>query len=398
MDVLHATAWVAGLGAFAGLIAAAHRGAKARIRAPLAILTSAALVYVLTDRWLALALFAVNVALVVGTWRISRTRLWGGWVILLTALLMASKMPWGIASSGAPGNPLNLGVAVWLGFSYLVFRLIHVTVDAHAGRLGDVTLEETLIYALHPASLVAGPIDRARASAAAKRQTTSLADNIHKGLWRILIGVFGKFVVANLLYAFIAVHDMVRNPEQPIGIAWLWLIAYSFYLLADFASYTSIAIGFGLLSGLKLPENFDRPYLSPSIALFWRRWHMTLSSWVRDYIFFPLARALRSKAGDRYRAPIQLVCHLATMGAVGLWHGLSGGFLVWGLWHGLGLFVHGQLTPHAQRPNPEPTAASYLRTAAGIALTFAFVTLGWVFFVADLPTAIRVFARLFGLS
>jgi D-alanyl-lipoteichoic acid acyltransferase DltB (MBOAT superfamily) len=87
------------------------------------------------------------------------------------------------------------------------------------------------------------------------------------------------------------------------------------------------------------------------------------------------------------------------MGVVGLWHGLSGGFLVWGLWHGLGLFLHGQIATHALRPNPaESTLMNRLRAAGGVALTFAFVTLGWVFFAADLPTAIRIFARLFGLG
>jgi alginate O-acetyltransferase complex protein AlgI len=256
-----------------------------------------------------------------------------------------------------------------------------------------------MTYALHPASLVAGPIDRIQPSVAAQREQRSSQEDFHQGLWRILVGVFVKFVVANPLYAFISVHDMARNPDRPTGVAWLWLLAYSFYLYADFASYTAIAIGFGRLAGLKLPENFDRPYLSPSLTLFWQRWHITLSMWLRDYIFFPLARSLRARTGNRYRSLVQLASHVATMASAGLWHGLTGGFLMWGVWHGLGLFVNGQLGGRmTTKPGQELTLRRRAQRIMGITLTYLFVTLGWVFFAADLPTALRIFARLFGIG
>jgi D-alanyl-lipoteichoic acid acyltransferase DltB (MBOAT superfamily) len=95
---------------------------------------------------------------------------------------------------------------------------------------------------------------------------------------------------------------------------------------------------------------------------------------------------------------IQFICHMTTMGAAGLWHGLSGGFLMWGLWHGFGLFVHGQFAAHGRRPNAEQTVLSPLRTVVSVVATYAFVTLGWVFFAADLPTALRIFGRLFGIQ
>jgi len=178
----------------------------------------------------------------------------------------------------------------------------------------------------------------------------------------------------------------------------MWLFAYSFYLLADFSGYTSIAIGFGRLAGLNLPENFHHPYLASSISVFWQRWHITLSTWVRDYIFFPLARRLRTRFGNRGRAAVQLICHLATMGAVGLWHGLNPGFLVWGLWHGIGLFVHGQLAPRLPRTVSDRVVARQLRLGLSVGATYLFVMLGWVFFASDLPTALQIFARLFGIG
>src|SRR5690554_1615260 len=389
--------WAVGIGAFPGLVLAAHRGATARLRMVLALAATAALLVLFTGEAAALAFFALDVLLVVGTRRLARTRIWHVWIGVIVALLVASKLPAALAGTS---HDVSLGgdsLVLWVGFSYLAFRLIHVTVEAHAGRLGDVTFEEFVTYALHPASFVAGPIDRVRTSAASQRREAPLAEDLHQGAWRILLGVFTKFVIANTLFAFIAQHDMTRNPDRPIHIAWLWLVAYSFYLLADFAAYTHIAINFGRLAGITLPENFDRPYLSTSIAQFWQRWHITLSNWVRDYIFFPVARSLRARAGNRFRAPIQFAAHMTTMGAVGLWHGLTPAFLIWGLWHGLGLFLHGQFGARRPRKDGEGAAAR-LRTATSIAGTWLFVTLGWVFFAADLPTALRIFARLFGLS
>jgi alginate O-acetyltransferase complex protein AlgI len=396
MSWITIVAWVFGIAAFIGLIITAHRGASPPMRLILVLINTAALIILFTDQPFGLVLYLVDILLVLGTWRFSRTRGWKLWIGVIVLTLILSKMP-----SALTGNdltiPLNFSFFAWLGFSYLAFRLIHVTVDAHQGRLGDPTLEELLIYALHPASFISGPIDRIQKSVASQRNPAPFTEDLHQGLWRILIGAFRKFVIANTLFAFIVQHNMAENPDQPIHVAWLWLIAFSFYLLADFASYTDLAIGFGQLAGITLPENFDRPYQSPSISLFWQRWHMTLSFWLRDYIFFPLARELRSKAGNRYRAVIQFICHMTTMGIAGLWHGLTPAFLLWGLWHGFGLFVNGQFAAAGgtRKPAAEVTWGS---TTASILATYLFVTLGWVLFTADLPTAIRIYARLFGIQ
>lgn len=386
-----------GLVSFIALIIAVHRSAPPRVRLALTLITTAALIWLAARQPAALGFYLLDILLVLGTWRFSRTRGWWVWIIVIVLCLVASKLPAAL-SRAEPAGASGLNLFLWLGFSYLAFRLIHVTVEAHAGRLGDVTLEELLIYALHPASFVAGPIDRIKSSVSSQRRDTPFAEDANQGLWRILIGLFTKFVIANPLFAFVSAHNMARSPDQPTHVAWLWLIAYSFYLLADFASYTDIALGFGRLAGITLPENFDRPYLSPSIALFWQRWHISLSTWVRDYIFFPIVRDLRSRAPNRYRALIQFVAHMTTMGAVGLWHGLTPAFLLWGLWHGFGLFVHGQFAAHGARPSQAVTFTSRLRTVFSILITYLFVTLGWVFFAADLRTAVRIFARLFGIQ
>ncbi len=394
MSIPQIAAWAVVAGAFVALTIVVHRGGSAILQANLVLVTSAALVFGITNQWMALALYGVSILLVLGTWRLGKTRAWWAWIVLIMLVLIGSKLP---TTLGANTNGAAETAVVWLGFSYLAFRLIHITVESHAGRIRAITLRETLIYALHPASLLSGPIDRIQKSAVSQREPATLED-VHQGLWRIIGGAVLKFVIANPLFSFISVNDMARNPDRPTYVAWIWLIAYSFYLLADFSAYTSIAIGFGRVAGLILPENFHRPYLAPSISVFWQRWHITLSTWVRDYIFFPLARSLRTRLGNRGRAGIQFVCHLATMGAVGLWHGLNPGFLIWGLWHGLGLFVHGQLAPHLPRAGSSHPFVAGFRTLLSIGATYFFVMLGWVFFASDLPTALRIFARLFGVG
>ncbi len=393
--------WGIGLLAFGGLVVASYRQSHPWVRAALAIVSSASLACATNGRMLALFLFGLSVTLVLGTWYLARSQVWWIWLVVLVALLIAAKLPvlaspLGTRTGVGPAIPA-LGAGEWLGASYLIFRLIHVTIDVHLRRAHDFTLSELVTYALHPASMVAGPIDRIQNSVQSQRKPGVLAENVHQGLWRILRGAFGKFVVVNVLFAFLAEHDMARQPDQPIGVAWMWLIAYSFYILADFAAYSDMAIGFGRLTGLALPENFDRPYLSPSLVVFWQCWHISLSSWLREYIFFPLVRRLRSRLDMRFGALIQLVGQVTTLVVTGLWHGLTPGFVVWGLWHGLGLFVTVQLGLN----RPAVTSGRGLRgkvmRAAGMLGTYAFVTLGWVFFAADLPTAIRILGRLFGL-
>ena len=401
MALWTALLWMAGGLAFVGLVVAAYRGVSGWPRVLLALTASAALATGMTGTPLALAFLGLNVALVLATWRLAGGRGWWVWVATLIALLALAKLPVLQPLAGgreaARGSLPGLGPGVWLGVSYFVFRLIHVTVDVHMGRAKDFTLPELLVYALHPASLVAGPIDRLENSVQAQRSPGAFAENAHQGLWRILRGAFGKFVIANGLFAFIARHDMTRNPDQPTGVAWLWLAAYSFYILADFAAYSDVAIGFGRLAGLNLPENFSRPYFSPSMTVFWQRWHISLSSWLRDYLFFPLARRLRLAVDPRLRSAAQAASQITTMVATGLWHGLTPGFAVWGVWHGLGVFAAARLG----LSQPERGLEGWSRClahGAGVAGTYLFVTLGWVFFAADLPTAIRILARLFGIA
>jgi D-alanyl-lipoteichoic acid acyltransferase DltB (MBOAT superfamily) len=287
----------------------------------------------------------------------------------------------------------------WLGFSYLAFRLLHALRDRMAGRLPALSLQEFVTYALFFPALTAGPIDRAERLVKDLRQTFALsAPDVMDGATRLAVGVFKKFVLADTLAIF-ALNGTNAAQITSTGWAWVLLYAYAFRLYLDFGGYTDIAVGLGRLCGVKLPENFDRPYLKQNLTAFWNSWHITLAQWFRAYFFNPLTRALRSRPVPA--ALIIFVGQAGTMILIGLWHGVTWNFVAWGAWHALGLFVHNRWAEHTRAHPPRWDNDPRLKraaSAAGILLTFHFVALGWVWFaLPSVSLSIEVFRRLFGL-
>ncbi|TAK10817.1 MAG: MBOAT family protein [Anaerolineae bacterium] len=268
----------------------------------------------------------------------------------------------------------------WLGFSYLAFRLLHTLRDRLSGRLPALYLDEFLTYAVFFPSLTAGPIDRVERFQK-DLQTEFQLDAIRflEAGERLAQGLFMKFVLGDALALF-ALNPANAAQVSTTGWAWLLLYAYALRLFFDFAGYTHMAIGLGLLFGIRLPENFNRPYLQPNLTAFWNGWHMTLTNWLRAYVFNPFTRALRARKWSI--APIILLGQLLTMLLVGLWHGITLNFAIWGLWHGLGLFTHNRWADFAKgRLNVSPQLAAI----SGALLTFHFVALGWVWFALPDP-------------
>ncbi len=167
-----------------------------------------------------------------------------------------------------------------------------------------------------------------------------------------------------------------------IGEAWSAVLGFSFQLFLDFSAYTEMAIGTALIFGFLLPENFRRPYLSVDIRDFWRRWHITLSNFLRDYLYIPFG-------GSRNGVARYVFATLATMGLCGLWHGAGWTFVAWGLWHGVGLIT---CRGWQQIGRPLPALASW-------ALTMLFVLIGWVVFrAADFRSAASILGSLIGME
>lgn len=340
-------------------------------------------------------------------WRLSsrRAALTIGLIVLIAVFVVLKTEPLTIAAAswlrGQTGQQTDLASMTdiaWLGFSYIAFRLIHTLRDRQMGKLPALTLREYVGYVLFFPALTAGPIDRAERFIRDFRALSDLAHSRYViGGYRVGVGLLKKFVIADSIALF-ALNP--ANAAQTDSALWLWLLlyAFAFRLYFDFSGYSDIAIGIGILYGVNLPENFDRPYTRASLTAFWQSWHITLSTWARLYVFSPMSRALLTRKAPAVR--VVLIAQLATMLTIGLWHGVTPNFALWGLWHALGLFAHKQWSDRTRawyRDLQGRSTARRLWSVGGWLLTFHFVVLGWVWFaIPDFASALSVLARLFG--
>ncbi len=360
----------------------------------------------------------ISLALIsLSTWGLSRTsgaKMAGLWVMiaLLLGIFIFIKLPSfsGLldtfivnVSDRLPGpkvEPSPLFDLRWFGFSYIAFRLIHTLRDRQMGRLPQVSLAEYLTYVVFFPALAAGPIDRVERFVKELRQPLALdSDGWLEAGQRLMVGLFKKFVLVDFL-SYISLTP--ANRAYVVSSAWMWVLlyGYSLQIYFDFSGYTDIAIGLGRLLGIKMPENFNAPYLKSNLTLFWNNWHMTLTQWFRAYFFNPLTRSLRSSGKFSIPAVI-LITQVSTMLLIGLWHGITWNFVAWGLWHGIGLFLQNRWSDFIR-----PRASGWLTTPGrqktvewmGVFATFNFVALGWVFFgFSSMQQSWLVFQKLFGL-
>jgi len=313
------------------------------------------------------------------------------------------------ALTGQPTNQASPLDIRWLGFSYLAFRLLHMLRDRVTSKLPALSLQEFVSYAVFFPALTAGPIDRAERFVKDFRQPFALAmlpstssgsgAELLEGGMRIALGVFKKFVLADSLTA-LALNS--ANAAQTTSTFWMWIVlyAYAWRIYFDFGGYTDIAIGLGRWLGIKLPENFDRPYLKPNLTVFWNSWHITLAQWFRAYFFNPLTRALRSRSLSP--AVIIFIGQASTMILIGLWHGVTWNFVAWGAWHAVGLFAHNRWAEFARARLTGLDGFPRLKRFSGwmgIVLTFHYVALGWVWFaLPSVSLSLSVFRKLFGIQ
>jgi alginate O-acetyltransferase complex protein AlgI len=322
--------------------------------------------------------------------------------IVLKTPSLASAAQSLLASLSRSSAPQAGGALSWLGYSYFAFRLMHTIRDRQTGRLPSVSLSEYMNYVIFFPAFTAGPIDRLerfnRDYCAA--MPLSNEDRIDAGT-RLFVGLFKKFVVADLL-AVISINDTVAKLAKSPPWLWLFLYAYAFRIYFDFSGYTDIAIGMGKVMGIRLPENFASPYLKPNLTQFWNSWHMTLTQWFRSYVFNPLARSMRSMERPLPTWLVILAAQMITMVLIGLWHGVTWGFIAWGAWHAFGLFVHNRWSEWTRGRMPLWTQAGRGKSAMsalGVFATFNYVALGWLFFTLSSPAvAWQTILRMFGVA
>jgi D-alanyl-lipoteichoic acid acyltransferase DltB (MBOAT superfamily) len=270
-----------------------------------------------------------------------------------------------------------------LGISFITFHAISLLFDAYRQKLMQTpSLVNVLLYVSFFPQLIAGPILRA-SQFLPQLEKPRQADYIRITRAGILItmGLFKKVIIANYL-ATQLVDDVFSNTGEHVSTL-LGVYGYAIQIYCDFSGYTDIAIGCAMLLGYQFPLNFRNPYIASSIQDFWHRWHITLSTWLRDYLYIPMG-------GSRYGLPRMLICLIVTMLIGGLWHGASWQFIIWGGYHGLLLVIYHLWAKWANNKNFS-WRNSKLWKIFSIVFVFHLVTLGWIFFRAtNMSDAFRV--------
>lgn len=289
-------------------------------------------------------------------------------------------------------QPFNLNVLLPVGISFYTFQTLSYTIDVYRGK---TKVEKNFgIFALYVSffpQLVAGPIERSSHLLPQFRQKHNLNwTRIKDGLVLMLWGYFKKVVIADRVAIF--VNNAYETPGNYNG--WILILAtvfFAFQIYCDFSGYSDIAIGAAKVLGFDLMKNFRRPYFAQSIQDFWRRWHISLSTWFKDYLYIPLG-------GSRVKLPRHYFNTLITFTVSGLWHGASFTFIIWGMLHGLYLIIGKVTSKYRERLMDlfKINKDSYTHKLYKIVVTFILVNIGWVFFRAgSLTNALYIFERMF---
>jgi alginate O-acetyltransferase complex protein AlgI len=282
-------------------------------------------------------------------------------------------------------NPLPLThIALPIGVSFIVFEKITYIVDIyrHVGEPAT-SIRSYLLYVLLFPKLLAGPIIKYHDIVDQLTQRNPSIEDVGYGLKRFVIGLGKKVLIADTLSPI--VEAAFKLPTEELGFynAWLGVICFTLQIYFDFSGYSDMAIGLARIMGFRLLENFNSPYISESFTEFWRRWHISLSTWIRDYLYIPLGGSRISP----YRTYFNLwLCFLIC----GIWHGANWSFVVWGIYHGTFLIIEKLCWLKYQKYVPRPL---------NVLMTFFFVMIGWSIFRLETVAQIGYFVpALFGFS
>ncbi len=332
---------------------------------------------------------AIAAGRLIGAWRetrpdLARVALYAGVTVQLALLAYFKYADFGISSLNAALTALGaspvplLGVILPVGISFYVFQAVCYLADiARGDARADTPWYQVAAYISLFPQLIAGPIVRFKTIVETLQAPRMDAAGFSEGAGRFMVGFVKKVLIAD---SIAPLSDGAFALAAPTAAeAWLGALAFAVQLLFDFSGYSDMAIGLGRILGFRFPENFNRPYLAASITDFWRRWHMSLSAWLRDYLYIPL--------GGNRRGTRRTYVNLALVMILGgLWHGPTWNFVLWGAWHGGILAAERALGRESWR----------LPAALGVALTFLAVLIGWVLFRAE--TLPHAFGHLQGMA
>lgn len=281
--------------------------------------------------------------------------------------------PTGTLTSHLPPLTSRLSsIVLPIGISFFTFQSLTYTLDVYRGVTPpSKKLTDYVLYIMMFPQLIAGPIVNYNTVANQLVSRESTMENRVVGFYRFVIGLSKKVLIANTMALY---ADQVFGMDYALlstGSAWLGILAYTMQIYFDFSGYTDMAIGLGMMMGFRFPENFNDPYTSKSVTEFWKRWHMTLGSFIMNYLYIPLGGNRKGKG----RTYLNLwLCFLLS----GLWHGASWTFVLWGAYHGLFICLDKLF-----KVKGEKTKKGYLSTLHAHLLTFLIVMMGWVLFRAD---------------
>ncbi len=302
------------------------------------------------------------------------------------ALLLGSL---GSLVGGGAGNWLSahaIQPAMPLAISFFTFEFVHYLTDVYHGHGEPVRNPFKFgIFCIFFPSIVSGPIKRFQPFLAQLEEGLRRPplEKALLGLAQVLLGFFKKLVIAD--NATMTIHLLEKRTDLTSGPICLLMALLSIRILFDFSGYSDIAIGLGKMIGLDLPRNFNFPYISRNITEFWRRWHMSLSSWIRDYIYIPMG-------GNRYGTARKFMNLMVTMFVCGLWHGASWHFGVWGVYHGVALAGHNLWERSGLG---QKWASLPFSRWVDVAVTNVFVAYGWFLFFYPLDQVAKFTGRLF---
>jgi alginate O-acetyltransferase complex protein AlgI len=263
-----------------------------------------------------------------------------------------------------------------LGISYITFKHISYLTDIKWKIIQRGSFDNFLFYSSFFTIYTAGPIERFerfKPQAEIKQKFSTVF--LESGFERIVLGLFKKLVIADWL-SYLINPVLYHKADYPMWLYAVSVIGFSIQLYLDFSGYSDIAIGASRLFGIKIMENFDYPYIRSNISDFWRHWHISLSDWIRDYLFFPFSNFVNNKIWRMVFVPV------IVMAICGFWHGAEWHFVLWGMWHGAGLAVY-QIWNNYKRKNKKLSALTKTKwfNVLSIIFTFLFVTAGWLLFI-----------------
>ncbi len=268
-----------------------------------------------------------------------------------------------------------------IGISFYTFQVLTYTVDVYRGKVSaKKSFSQLLLYVSFFPQLIAGPIVNYTDISASLDNRQSSAEDVYQGFLRFFVGFSKKVLLANT--CGIITDKLTAADTMSFAGSWLMILAYTFQIYFDFSGYSDMAIGMGRMFGFRFLENFNYPYISRSITEFWRRWHMSLGTFFREYVYIPLG-------GNRVCLWKKIRNIMVVWLLTGFWHGASWNFLIWGLYYGLLLLAEKFLFQKIQRKLPG---------IVNWALTFVLVLIGWVFFYYEnLGDGLRHLGIMFGM-